>query len=100
MELGESPTYETSCGARVIVPIVTVTGEVTGEMTVARPPGATTGLVGPKPVPYSVTMSPGFAAWPDGTTEGFATTVEVFANWAAMLKPLSVKNAGARGRTE
>ena len=40
-------------------------------------------------------MSPGFAGRPEGTTEGLATTFEVFANCAAMLVPLNVKNAGA-----
>src|ERR1051326_4930408 len=96
MEPGERPTYRTSCAASVTPPMATVTGVVTREMPVARAPGATAGSVGPKPVPYSVTTSPGFAARPAGTTVGLATTFEVLANCAAMLVPLNVKNVGAR----
>src|SRR5579884_3498490 len=97
MEPGDNPAYKT---VAFIPPIETVTEFVVGVVVVASCPSGTIGVVGPKPVPYSVTISPAIAARAPGITLGSAISVADPATWAAMLiVEEKTKKAGATGCT-
>src|SRR5215831_18704105 len=82
---GAAPAYRMSFVVNAVEPIVMVYGMVSGDRPEVTWRACQAGLVGPKPVPYNETISPGAADRPPATTLGSATGTAVPPIWAAML---------------